>query len=103
TLAGQLGEPPLAGDLAALRSRLAGAPALVAATDGNHGRAVARVAAWLGLPARIYLPAGAAPARLAAIAGEGATVVQVDGSYDEAVAAAAAWARDRGALLVQDT
>jgi diaminopropionate ammonia-lyase len=102
-LAERLGEPALAGDLPGLRARLAGAPPLVAATDGNHGRAVARVAAWLGLPARIYLPAGAAPARLAAIAGEGATVVEDDGSYDDAVANAAAWAAAHGGQLVQDT
>src|SRR3954464_11489568 len=30
--------------------------ALVAASAGNHGRAVARVAAWRGLACRIYLP-----------------------------------------------
>jgi diaminopropionate ammonia-lyase len=103
TLAERLGEPALAGDLAALRTRLAGAPALVAATDGNHGRAVARTAALLGLPVRILLPAGAAPARLAAIAGEGAAVEEVDGSYDDAVERSAAIAAETGALLVQDT
>jgi diaminopropionate ammonia-lyase len=102
-LAGRLGEPALVGDLPGLRARLAGAPSLVAATDGNHGRAVARVAAWLGLAARIYLPAGAAASRLAAIAGEGAQVVEVEGGYDEAVAAAAAWADRQAGLLVQDT
>jgi diaminopropionate ammonia-lyase len=103
TLAERLGEPALGGDLAALRQRLAGAPALMAATDGNHGRAVARVAGLLGLPCRIFIPAGAAPARLAAIAGEGAAVVEVDGSYDAAVALAARTAASVGALLVQDT
>ncbi len=103
TLAARLGEPALAGDLAALRERLAGSPALVAATDGNHGRAVAHTAALLGLPARIFLPAGAAPARLAAIAGEGALVEEVDGSYDEAVARAAEVAEATGGMLLQDT
>ena len=102
-LAARLGDPTLATDPLALRARLAGAPALVAATDGNHGRAVARTAALLGLPARIFLPAGAAAARLAAIAGEGAAVEEVDGSYDEAVERAAATAEAEGALLVQDT
>ena len=29
---------------------------LIAATDGNHGRAVARVARWLGLKARSFVP-----------------------------------------------
>ena len=103
TLAERLGEPALAADLPALRARLAGSPALVAATDGNHGRAVARTAALLGLPARIFLPAGAAPARLAAIAGEGAAVEEVAGTYDDAVERSAAVAAETGALLAQDT
>ena len=34
----------------------------VAASAGNHGRAVAHVAALRGLSARVYLPARAAPA-----------------------------------------
>jgi diaminopropionate ammonia-lyase len=101
-LAARQGEPALAGDLAALRERLAGSPALVAATDGNHGRAVAHTAALLGLPARIFLPAGAAPARLAAIASEGAVVEEVDGSYDEAVSRAAVVAAEIGGMLLQD-
>jgi diaminopropionate ammonia-lyase len=103
SLSARLGEPPLAGDLAALRARLGGAPALVAATDGNHGRAVARTAALLGLPAYIFLPAGAAAARLAAIAGEGALVEEVDGTYDEAVTRAHTVAEEVGGLLLQDT
>jgi diaminopropionate ammonia-lyase len=103
TLAERLGEPALAAEPRALRARLNGAPALMAATDGNHGRAVARTAALLGLPARIFVPAGAAPARLAAIAGEGAAVEEVDGTYDDAVERSAAVAAAEGALLVQDT
>ena len=31
---------------------------LIAATDGNHGRAVAHLARLLGLPSRIFFPAG---------------------------------------------
>ncbi|HEV8240400.1 MAG TPA: diaminopropionate ammonia-lyase [Thermoanaerobaculia bacterium] len=103
TLAQRLGAPELAGDFAALRTRLGGSPPLVAATDGNHGRAVARIAALLELPARIFLPAGAAPARIAAIAGEGAAVEEVDGGYDDCVARADAVAREIGGLLLQDT
>ena len=37
---------------------------LVAATDGNHGRAVARVARWFGLGARIFLPSFVSPGPL---------------------------------------
>jgi diaminopropionate ammonia-lyase len=62
---------------------------LIAASAGNHGRAVAHVAALRGLRSRVYLPARAAAARREAIAGEGAEVVMVDGTYEEAVARAA--------------
>ena len=58
---------------------------LVAATDGNHGRALARVAGLLGLGARIFVPEEMVAARREAIAGEGAEVVVVKGTYDDAV------------------
>jgi diaminopropionate ammonia-lyase len=80
-----------------------GAPcALVTASDGNHGWALARVAGQRGLGARIYLPGGVHPAVRAAITAEGAAVVDVEGSYDLAVAAAAAGI-GAGDVLVQDT
>ncbi|MGN6869641.1 MAG: pyridoxal-phosphate dependent enzyme, partial [Solirubrobacteraceae bacterium] len=87
-----------------LRERVAPARplTLAAATDGNHGRAVAHMAALLGLQARIYVPADMVPARIAAIEGEGATVTVVDGGYDDAVARSA---QDAGArcLVISDT
>ncbi len=55
------------------------------ATDGNHGRAVAWAARQLGLPAVIFIPAHAAPARVAKIRREGARVELVEGTYDDAV------------------
>jgi diaminopropionate ammonia-lyase len=75
---------------------------LVTATDGNHGRAVARVARMRGLAAHILMPAGTAQARIDAIAGEGAHVEVVDGSYDDAVRQAAAMADDDH-LVLSDT
>jgi diaminopropionate ammonia-lyase len=63
---------------------------LVAASAGNHGRAVAHVARTRGLRARVFLPARSAVARRDAIAAEGADVVVVDGTYEDAVALAAA-------------
>ncbi len=75
---------------------------LAAATDGNHGRAVARVARWLGFDARIFVPSGTSPARIDAIAGEGAEVVVSDGGYDDAVARAAEEAGPR-CLVISDT
>jgi threonine dehydratase len=87
-----------------LRAALAplGRPGLTAATDGNHGRAVARMARLLGLPAAIYVPEGTAPARIAAIEGEGAAVTVVPGDYDTAVRKSAQDAPD-GWLVISDT
>jgi len=76
---------------------------LVAATDGNHGRAVARMATRLGLAATILVPSDMVAARRAAIASEGAEVVVVDGSYDDAVRASAEACADGGRVLVSDT
>jgi diaminopropionate ammonia-lyase len=89
-------------DLAAVIAAELGQLRLVAATDGNHGRAVAHMGRLLGLDATILAPAGTAPARIDGIAGEGAEVVVVDGTYDDAVAASAAMASDRD-LVVSDT
>ena len=77
---------------------------LVTATDGNHGRAVARMAAHFGVEATVFVPVVMLPQTAARIAGEGATVVWVDGDYDDAVRCAAAFAGDQpGRALVQDT
>ena len=76
--------------------------ALATATDGNHGRAVAHVAALFGFDARIYVPRGTAPARIDGIASEGARVVVVDGTYEDAVARAAEEA-SAGCLIISDT
>ena len=56
-VADRLGAPALATEPEALRDRARGAPlTLVCATEGNHGRAVARAARWLGLEARVVVP-----------------------------------------------
>jgi diaminopropionate ammonia-lyase len=89
--------------LEALRAIVADSPPLlVAATDGNHGRAVARMAALLGLSAHILVPRDMVSARMEALRGEGAEVTVVDGNYDEAVAQSAALAGN-GVLVVSDT
>jgi diaminopropionate ammonia-lyase len=74
---------------------------LVAATDGNHGRALARVAGLLGLGARIFVPEEMVAARREAIAEEGAEVVVVKGTYDEAVERSYEEAGERS-LVVSD-
>jgi diaminopropionate ammonia-lyase len=77
---------------------------LVAATDGNHGRAVAAMARHFGVPASIFVPAVMLARTVDRIAGEGAHVVRVDGDYDTAVRHAAEFAdADPGRALVQDT
>jgi diaminopropionate ammonia-lyase len=76
---------------------------LVTATDGNHGRAVAHVATWFGLAARIIVPQQIPSDRLAAIRAEGADVDVIDGSYDDAVEAASQTARSANRLLLTDT
>ncbi|MFD1733876.1 pyridoxal-phosphate dependent enzyme [Deinococcus malanensis] len=75
---------------------------LVAATDGNHGRAVARMARWLGLDAHILVPGDMVTARVQAIEQEGAQVQVVQGSYDDAVEASARLA-DATHLVISDT
>jgi diaminopropionate ammonia-lyase len=87
-----------------LRAALAplGPLTLAAATDGNHGRAVARMAKLLGYGARIFMPAGTVDARIEGIESEGATVTVVDGTYDDAVRISAAEAAE-DVLIVSDT
>jgi diaminopropionate ammonia-lyase len=85
-----------------LAGRGSDAITLVTATDGNHGRAVARVARLRGLGAHILVPAGTAQARIDGIASEGAHVEVVDGSYDEAVEKAAGMA-DATHVVLSDT
>ncbi len=74
-----------------------------AATDGNHGRAVAWTAKKLGQKAVIYMPADSARARVEAIEGEGARVVLVEGTFDDCVEKCATDARKNGWQVVSDT
>jgi len=73
-----------------------------AATDGNHGRAVARMARLLGLRAVIYMPDNIAKPRIDAIASEGADVVIIAGGYEDAVRESARLASDT-CIVVSDT
>ena len=75
---------------------------VVAASAGNHGRAVARVASLRGLRCRIFLPERALAVRRQAIEREGAEVVVVGGTYEDAVVAAEAEARQPGVVLIAD-
>jgi diaminopropionate ammonia-lyase len=75
---------------------------LAAATDGNHGRAVARIARLLGFEASVFVPEGTAAARIRAIESEGAAVTVVEGDYDETIRRSAREAGER-CLVIDDT
>lgn len=88
----------------ALRSTDRAQPRLITATDGNHGRAVARMGALLNLPTTIIVPQGVSERAIELIRSEGADVRVLEVAYDDAVRQAAALAdADPDALLVQDT
>lgn len=77
---------------------------LVAATEGNHGRAVAFMARLLGIDAKIFVPEHMNETTRNFIAKEGAGVVVVPGDYDQAVREASYKTHQvNGALLIQDT
>lgn len=76
---------------------------LFAATEGNHGRAVARMANILGIKATIYVAGFTDQPVKENIASEGASVITVEGIYDDAVAVANAEVQKTpNALLIQD-
>jgi diaminopropionate ammonia-lyase len=68
---------------------------LVAATDGNHGRVVARMARLPGLGAEILVPDDMVLERRRAIVSKGARVTVVHGTYDDAIARSAGLADDK--------
>ena len=74
-----------------------------AATDGNHGRAVAWTARMLNQKAVIYMPLATAESRIANIKAEGAEAVLVDGTFDECVRRVDADARENGWIIISDT
>ncbi len=57
----------------------------VTATDGNHGRAVSRMAAHFATTATVFVPDTIQSPTAELIEAEGADLVWVDGDYDEAV------------------
>ena len=75
-------------------------PTFVAATEGNHGEAVAFMARRLGLRARIHVPSTMEAWRREAISAQSAELVTVEGTYDDALRSAVA--DDVNTLLVSD-
>lgn len=74
---------------------------LVTCTEGNWGRAVARMAKYLQIKAIIFVPDFMDEATQKRIESEGAKVVVVDGDYDYSVAKAREEA-DKGGMLIMD-
>ncbi|MDE2176741.1 MAG: serine/threonine dehydratase [Xanthomonadaceae bacterium] len=73
---------------------------LIAASGGNHGAAVAWVGRVLGLPAEIFVPAIASPAKVRRLRDFGATVHVGGAGYSEALAACEVRRAESGALAV---
>ena len=73
------------------------------ATDGNWGRAVARMGSLLGAQAHIYVPRVMTGSTKDKISQEGATVIVVDGDYNLAVKQAERDSIECGGLLIEDT
>ncbi|KAH0845509.1 hypothetical protein AYO21_09604 [Fonsecaea monophora] len=85
--------------VAAKRSRTT----LFAATEGNHGRAVARMGKILGVPVRIFMSRFADDETCQKIEGEGAEVTVISGTYDDAVSKAFEESQKTpSGLLIQD-
>lgn len=75
----------------------------VAATDGNHGRAVAWTAKQLGMRSLIYMPKGTSFEREHNIQKEGATTKVLDLNYDDTVRFANNVAQKNNWPIIQDT
>jgi len=73
-----------------------------AATDGNHGRAVARIGKILGIRSCVFVPRVMLQKTKDLIKEEGAEVTVVEGDYDKAVHEADRKCKERGGLLIQD-
>lgn len=73
---------------------------VVAASGGNHGAAIAFAAMKLGVPAKIFVPRIASPAKIQQITDYGAQLVVGGERYADALAASEAWVATSGALPI---
>ncbi|KAI0896077.1 acetylornithine deacetylase [Annulohypoxylon nitens] len=90
-------------DLETMKHALASRPfTLYAATDGNHGRAVARMGTILSLPVEIHVPKDLDIGTIDMIRAEGANVLVSEGNYDTSIEDAAAATDLKGGILIQD-
>lgn len=73
---------------------------VAAASGGNHGAAVGYAASRLGLPARVFVPTVASPAKLERIRSYGAELMVGGDRYADALAAMTDFAASAGVLTV---
>lgn len=73
---------------------------VVAASGGNHGAAVAYAAMKRQVPARIFVPKIASPAKIRQITDYGANLVVAGDRYADALAASEAWMGESGAMPI---
>jgi threonine dehydratase len=88
------------GAFANLLTRTVPKAGVVAASGGNHGAAVAFAARRLGIPAKIFIPTVASPAKIAQIRSYGAELVVEGARYADALALSQDWAAKSGALQI---
>src|SRR5881296_2367411 len=69
---------------------------IISASTGNHGQSIAYAARLFGVKARIVVPEGANPGKVAAMQGMGAEVVFHGSVYDEAQLYCEVLAREHG-------
>ncbi len=73
-----------ASSVAVVKAREVGAEIITTASTGNAAAALAGLSASMGLPAVIFVPKSAPPAKIAQHLIYGARVMLVDGTYDDA-------------------
>jgi threonine dehydratase len=88
------------GAFTSLLTRKIPAAGVVAASGGNHGAAVAFAAMKLKVPAKIFVPSIASPAKIQQITEYGAQLVISGERYADALAASEAWVAASGAMPI---
>jgi threonine dehydratase len=88
------------GAFANLLMRQVPAAGVVAASGGNHGVAVAYAAMRRKVPAKVFVPSVASPAKVASIRDYGANLAIEGDRYADALAASEAWVKKTGALAI---
>lgn len=76
---------------------------VVTTSEGNWGRAVARMGKYLGIAVTVYVPRYMDEATQDKIRSEGAEVIRHKGEYDDCLLTCREVSKESGALLILDT